>query len=405
MGLAYRCNTRMLRLGYLVPEFPSQTHIFFWREAQALRELGVELQFLSTRRPVSGCPHEFGPAAAAATHYVFPPRAGPALQTLARSPHRTATALGYLAALGESSPLERARRLGLLGCAADLAELAQRERLQHLHVHSCAEAAHLAALTSRLSGLPYSLTLHGDLPVYGRDHASKMSGARFVAVVTRALQKQVTSTIGLPVSRVPVIRMGVDVGVFAPEPGGRPAGTSFHFVSVARLAESKGHRFALAALRVLLERGLDARYTLAGDGPDRAKIEAEVVRLELSRHVHLAGSLGEAAVLDLLRSADALMLPSVGLGEAAPVAVMEAMAVGLPVVCSVIGGVPELVDSGVEGYLVPQGDANAIADALDRLARDPTARARMGAAARERAIAEFGARACAARLLQAIGAG
>jgi glycosyltransferase involved in cell wall biosynthesis len=395
-------NKPKLRLGYLVPEFPSQTHVFFWREAQALQALGVDLEWLSTRRPSAGCPHAFGPAAAAATRYLFPPRLLTAMVSLLRDPLGSARAFGYLASLRESPLVDRVRRLGLMVCAADLAAFAKRQGLTHLHVHSCAEAAHLAALASRLSDLSYSLTLHGDLPVYGRDHLAKMAAARFVSVVTRDLQRQVTSVVGLPADRVPVVRMGVDVEFFTPARREPSPGAAFHIVTVARLAEAKGHRFALRALRSLVDGGLDASYSIAGDGPDRATIEREIDSLGLSERVRFAGSLSEPRVLDLLRTADAFVLPSVGLGEAAPVAVMEAMAVGVPVVCSIIGGVPELVDDGAEGFLVPQGRAEAIAFALERLAGDTPLRRRMGDAARTRATSEFSARACAAKLLEAI---
>ncbi len=394
--------TPVIRLGYLVPEFPSLTHIFFWREAQALRALGVDLTWISTRRPSTACPHAFGAWAAAETHYVYPPRPATALASLLRSPLGGARSLRYLASLRESSLAERARGLGLLACAADLAEFARRRSLDHLHVHSCAEAAHLAALAERLSGLPYSLTLHGDLPVYGHDHHAKMERATFVSVVTRDLHQQVARFVGLPPNRLPVVRMGIDSDFFTPGDRALPTEGAFHFVTVARLGESKGHRFALGALRALVDGGVDAAYTIAGSGPDRALIEAEIARLGLSGRVTMAGSLDEGQVRDLLRSADAFVLPSVGLGEAAPVAVMEAMATALPVVCSIIGGIPELVTDGQEGFLVPQEDSAGLAGALRRLATDRDQRLGMGRAARRRAAAEFGAGRCAAALLDRI---
>jgi glycosyltransferase involved in cell wall biosynthesis len=258
------------------------------------------------------------------------------------------------------------------------------------------------ALTARLGGLPYSLTLHGDLEVYGRDHGSKMAAASFVSAVTADLQRQVTGRLGLPAERVPVIWMGVDTDLFAPPAARAREPGRLHLVTVARLAECKGHRHALAALRQLVDAGIDARYTIAGDGEDRGTIEAEAARLDLADRVRLTGGLPESDVLALLRGADAFVLPSVGVGEAAPVALMEAMATGLPAVCSIIGGVPEMLEDAVEGYLVPQADAPALAAALARLAASPPLRTRLGAAARARAVEEFGARRGAAALLARI---
>src|SRR5262245_33745132 len=116
----------------------------------------------------------------------------------------------------------------------------------------------------------------------------------------------------------------------------------------------------------------------------------------------MAGTLGEEAVRDLLQRADAFVLPSVGLGEAAPVSVMEAMACGLPVVASVIGGTPDMITSGEDGVLVPQGDEKALADALVRLSRGPEERRRLGRAARARAERSFDSQQTTRRLLEAI---
>lgn len=391
-----------LRLGYLVPEFPAQTHVFFWREAQALRDSGVELRFVSTRRPPpEACRHAFAAEARAATRYLYPPRLWAALLWLLLHPLRAGRALGYVFGLRETPRARRLRVLGMLLCAADLAATQRALPLDHLHVHSCADAAHVAALFHRLTGVPYSLSLHGDLGVYGRDHASKMRGAAFVAVVTQDLQRQVLAQVGLPEARVPVIRMGVDTSRFVAPPE-RPASDGLHVVTVARLAECKGHRYALEALRALADDGFDLRYTIAGDGPDRAAIEADIARLRLGQRASLVGSLGEGDVLRLVQSADAFVLPSVGYGEAAPVAVMEAMACGTPVVCSIIGGTPELIRDGEDGFLVRQADVAGLGAALRRLALDRGLRARLAHAARERALRDFDHRRWAHTLLERI---
>jgi glycosyltransferase involved in cell wall biosynthesis len=390
-------------IGYLVPEFPSQTHVFFWREVQALRDLGVPVHLVSSRRPEAGaCRHAFAEAAARETHYLFPPRLLPALGALLTRPVRSLKALRYVLGLRESSWKKRLKYCGLLLCAGDLLRHAQVQGYRHLHVHSCADTAHVAALAHLLGGPTYSLTLHGDLPVYGTDHASKMGGARFVACVTAPLRRQVLEQVGLPAERTGVLWMGVDTdrfcadGLRAYEPG------RLHMVTVARLNAMKGHVHALAAMRQAVDRGCDVRYTIAGEGPHRAEVEAAVRRLGLADRVEMSGTMSETAVRELLQRADAFVLPSVGLGEAAPVSVMEAMACGLPVVASVIGGTPDMITDRVDGLLVAQADEAALADALVFLARNPEERRRLGRAARERAVQAFDSRQTARRLLQAV---
>ncbi len=396
-------SARPLRLGYLVPEFPAQTHAFFWREAEALREAGVELRWCSTRRPPpDACRHAFAERARRETRYLFPPRLGAALVYLLRHPLRAARALAYSLGLGGMRLPRRVRLFGMLLCAADLAAECRRHPLDHLHVHSCADAAHVAALFNHLTGVSYSLTLHGDLQVYGEHHAQKMARAAFVSVVTSDLRRQVIEQVGLAPERVPLVRMGVDLSRFVARAEPERAPGPLRVVTVARLAECKGHGYALRALRALADEGLDVSYDVAGDGPDRAAVVAEVERLGLQANVRFLGSLAEDDVLALIQGADAFVLPSVGHGEAAPVAVMEAMACGTPVVCSIIGGTPELVRDGEDGFLVAQRDVDGLAAALRRLAREPDTHRRLAHAARERALAAFDHRRWAAALLDRI---
>jgi colanic acid/amylovoran biosynthesis glycosyltransferase len=196
--------------------------------------------------------------------------------------------------------------------------------------------------------------------------------------------------------------MGLDTRRFAsaPHENGQPG--KLNLATVARLDACKGHRFAIAAVKKAVDQGLDVRYTLAGEGPERQKIEEQVARLGLQDRVKLLGTRGESEVLDLLRNSDAFVLSSVGMGEAGPISLMEAMSCGLPAVCSIIGATPQMLTDGVEGMLVPQEDEAKLADAFIRLARDPALRQSLGAAARKRAVAQFDSAATTRRLLDFI---
>jgi glycosyltransferase involved in cell wall biosynthesis len=394
-----------MKVGYLVPEFPSQTHAFFWREIRALEGLGAEVTLISTTRPPpEACPHAFREAAVARTTYLFPPNAGALASGLARDPAGTLRALRYAARLSATGAAARAKNLGLVAAAAALRGIAAKAGLQHIHVHSCANSANIAAMTRLMGGPPYSLTLHGGLSVYGTDHAMKFAGACFVSAVTRPLAAEIAAV--APGLRAPVIMMGVDTDDFLPpEPARlRPDGAPFRFVSVARLNMTKGHRFVLRAMAALAAEvpDLQVEYRIVGEGPARDEIAAEIAALGLSASAHLDGSRSEDEVRAILADADALALTSVGEGEAAPVAVMEAMAMGVPVIVSRIGGTPDMIVDGVDGILVRQEDVAAIAGAIRRLASDPAAAQAMGAAARRSAVERFDYRVNAALLWQEI---
>jgi colanic acid/amylovoran biosynthesis glycosyltransferase len=378
-----------MRIGILIPEFPTQTHVFFWREIVALRRNGVTVDILSTRKPKDGCPHDFGTAAAAETHYLYPPE--PRLALAALGGRGLARVGAYIASL---TPSSRAKALGFAVCAADLASFARRRGIEHVHVHSCADAAHVTAMSFLLSGLPYSLHLHGDMAVYGTDHRQKMQHAAFVGVAARPLLDQVAEA-GVPRHRAFRMIMGVDLSRFEPRaPRASDAG-ALHLVSVSRLALCKGHVFALEAIRRVIDSGIEVRYSIGGAGSDRTAIEGDVERLGLRDRVTFVGPLSEDGVSTLLKTADVCLLTSVGLGEASPVAVMEAMASGVPAICSRIGGTADMIDSGVDGILVDQEDVTGIADAIQMLARDRSALAHMGAQARKRAEQDFDARSLA----------
>lgn len=389
-----------MKIGYFVPEFPSQTHAFFWREAEAMQRAGASIRFLSSRQPSrDACPHSFAEVARARTHYVYPPRYGAALSALARAPRRAAAAARYVAKLTETPWSRRARLLGLILCASDLVEKCRREGVGHVHFHSCADAAHIGALAAILGDIHYSLTLHGDLPVYGVDHAAKMRRAALLTAVTRPLATQIREATG---RKALVIWMGVDVASFRPPDRPKRLDGGMHAVSIARLNWVKGHRFFLAAMARAVSEGLDMRYTIAGDGPYAETLAREVAEHGLADRVTFLGAVGQDRVRALLEEADVFALTSIGQGEAAPVAVMEAMACGLPVICSRIGGTPDMITDDVDGLLCDQEDVDGILEALRRLAREDGLAARLSSAARRRAEAAFDHRANAARLLRAI---
>jgi len=391
-----------LKIGYLVPEFPTQTHAFFWREVQALRSLGHDVRLLSTRRPdPDACRHAFAEQARNETIYVYPPSLR-SLRGAQLALRRVPAALAYLAAISASSARERIEHLGLLVCAIELLSVCDQHRLEHVHVHSAASAAHVVALARKLGGPPYSVTLHGDLPVYGRDHALKFRDAKFIAAVTRPLQRQVVE-VGIPETRVKVIWMGVDTDQFTPPLEPKPAG-SLHLATVARLQSNKGHRFALQAMRRLLDSGARATYTIAGAGDARAELVELVKSLGLEDVVHFTGTISEQSVLGLLRQADVFLLPSVALGEAAPVSVMEAMSCACVVVVSRIGGTPDLIEAGVDGFLVEQEDVDGIFRTLIQLGQDTDLRRKIGSAARSKAVRLFDCHKTAAALAREISA-
>jgi len=385
-----------MKLGYLVPQFPGQTHAFFWREARAIEGWGIPVDFLSTRQTSADeNPHAFDTEARDRTHYAFPITVDAVIYLILRI-FILPRVLLYVLRLKETGLVGRVKLVAMMLPAAQIAQHCRASGITHTHIHSCADAAHLGAIVRLLSGVTYSLTLHGDLEVYGGDHAAKMRNASLVTVVTRPLKDQVLSV--MPGAHVPVVTMGVDTESFKPDDARTPAKV-FRLVSVTRLNPTKGHKYTLRAIAQLRDEGVDIEYLIAGEGSFRAVIEEEIRTLDLEDTVTLLGSIGEKDVLNLLQNADGLALTSFGLGEAAPVAVMEAMACGLPVVCSRIGGTPDMIDHLTNGILTEQQDVDSVVDALRLLVSDPQKRLAIGVAARQKAVDHFDYRPLARKLI------
>jgi glycosyltransferase involved in cell wall biosynthesis len=154
---------------------------------------------------------------------------------------------------------------------------------------------------------------------------------------------------------------------------------------IGRMTGVKRTDDVLLALRGLRERGVDACLLMVGDGPDREHVERRAKELGVVRHCFFLGYQDDVAAF--LSAFDAFVLPSGN--EGTPVSAIEALAAGRPVVATRVGGVPDVVREGVDGYLVEAGDVEALADALARLAADPGLRERMGAAGRERVLPRY----------------
>ena len=280
------------------------------------------------------------------------------------------------------SPLRDFR--GLL----ELTALIRRERPHIVHVNS-AKAGALGRVAAWLARAPIRVyTVHGWSFTAHRGASSALyRGAE------RALRPLTTTTICVAESER---RAGLDAGtcdeattvvihngVVLPRTAAaeRRSGP-YRLVTVGRLQAPKD---PITLVRALAEVGRPGEALIAGDGPDRPAVESEVRRLGLESVVRLAGELDDVG--ELLVAADLFVLSS--RSEGLPLSILEAMAVGLPVVASSVGGVPELIVDGETGFLVPPGDSHALAAAIERLLDDAALRRRLGAAGRSRVSEHF----------------
>ncbi|MEE4300892.1 MAG: exopolysaccharide biosynthesis GT4 family glycosyltransferase EpsE [Pseudomonadales bacterium] len=389
-------------LGILVPEFPGQTHIFFWREANELARLGVASKWFSTRRPPPGLvTHEWSEGESEKTVYLTPLGLGdivPIVRVLA-----AAALSGKLPAVvrafaaSELTGVERVKLLAMIALGAKLAHAARQAGVEHLHVHSCAKAAYVAVFAKALASLDYSLTLHNPLAVFGPDQKLKWSNARFAIVITEALEREVREELeGFLPEEIAIAPMGVDTATFSRSKPYAPwTGGPVRLVQCARLNYAKGYEFLFEAVRQLRDAGLDVRLDVLGEDDEggrgyRRRLEALRTELGLEDVIALRGACPEAEVIDALQAAHVYVLASIN--EPLGVATMEAMAMETPALVTAAGGSVELVEDGVTGILVPPQDPAALAAGVRRYLDDPELARRVGAAARERVIERYSSR-------------
>ena len=387
-------------IGYLVPEFPGQTHTWIWREFTWLERRGLDLRLLSTRPPPERdrARHAFAVDAAARTRYLHDRR--PATQarllgTLAAAGVAAPRMLRHAAGLAASLPLDEGpgwrHCLPLLAPAARLAAYCRSRGIAHVHCHTCGDGAIVAMLAHALGGTSYSLTINANLDWWGGAMEAKLGHAAFTISTMRWVKADVDARFpGAIAARCHYAPVGVDTEVWRPDQRRRSVpGGPLRLLCVGRLHPSKGFDIALRALRLVLDQGLDVRLCILGDGPERGRLGDLVDELCLGAHVELAGSVAESAVRQALIDADIFLLPSHA--EPLGVVVMEAMAVGTPVIVTNAGGVAEIVTDGVDGLMIPPGEPPHLAQAVTALAGDPQHRAAFAAAGRRSVVERFDA--------------
>jgi len=379
-----------MKIAYVTSVYPSVSQRFIVREVRALRARGVEIGLFSVRRAL---PSDIvGPGAErdfAETTPLIPLHLGAALGALlwgaATRPMRLTSAFVEAFFAGRFSLTERCRWIAYLVEAVLLARHLARGGFEHLHCHFGNAGSSVAMLAAGLAGIPFSITVHGsELRETRRFRlAAKTHRAAFIACISHYGRAQLM--LACPPSdweKLHIVRCGLSEPV---SPGKNAA--SADLLCVGRLSPEKGHLVFLEALDDLHRRGIDFRCTLVGDGPLRPNIESQLAECGLSERVRLTGSLDPAQVDRQYDAAGAVVLAS--FSEGVPVVLMEAMARGIPVVATNVGGVGELVQDNVNGLLVPPGDPKALADALARVLQDRSFARALGAKGVERVSGEF----------------
>ena len=382
-----------MRIAYFTNTYPRATDTFIRREVLGLRQRGIDVRTFSVRR--SGSDHDVGPEVLEEkrnTYYLLPtsPVAliGANLSALIYKPAR------YFASLGLAL---KTRQPGLRGLvfqllyfqeAIVLGRELRRQGITHVHNHLGDNSGTVTLLASSLSGIGYSITIHGPHIFFDPTHwalREKVRYSRFIVCISHYCQSQMMLfSDQADWSHLKIVRCGVDVELFRCAQVREKARKLLY---AGRLAAEKGLPVLFESLRMLADKGYEFELTLVGDGVDRQALETLGRQLGICDRLVFAGYVGQDVVLEYLQRSDVFILPS--FAEGVPVSLMEAMACGVPVLATYVGGVAELVEAEHTGLIVPPADSPALSEALARYFDDFELRRKVSRLGREMVMRHY----------------
>lgn len=387
------------RIGVVLKGYPRLSETFIAQELAALERRGLALAIYSLRHPTDGATHPVHGEIAAPVTYLpeylhdEPHRVLRAWLAARRLPgYRTALA-AWRADVARDRTANRARRFGqALVLAAELAP-----DIGHLYAHFLHTPASVARYAAMLRGMPWSVSAHAKdiwtTPEW--EKREKLASCTWATTCTLANAEHLRALADDP-SRIDLVYHGIDAKRFPPRaantPDARGDARPVVILSVGRAVEKKGYDDLLPAL-ARLPAALDWRFEHVGGGPELQGLAEAARALGIAERVTWLGALTQPDVLARYRAADVFVLSSRVAGDGdrdgLPNVLMEAQSQGLPCVATDVSGIPELIENGVTGLLVPPRDRDALALALARLVGDPGLRARLGTAGCERTLRDF----------------
>jgi colanic acid/amylovoran biosynthesis glycosyltransferase len=368
-------NTK--KIAYLVNQYPKVSHTFIRREIQALERLGLNVTRLSVRGWENELPDPVDEQERKNTRYLLRQGVGSllwcGLTVFMKRPAAFLKTLHIALKMGFRADRAWPFHLIYLLEACKALQWLQEENIEHVHAHFGGNSTEVAMLIRLLGGPPYSFTVHGpeefDKPEFIR-LGVKVQHSAFTVAITSYCRSQIFRWI--PYSqwhKVQVVHCGIDSAFHENLPDTFP--DEPRLVCVGRLCEQKGQLILLEAALKLKQRKTRFSLVFAGDGEMRPEIERQIDLLGLRDQVQITGWIGSAQVREEILKSQAMVLPS--FGEGLPVVIMEAMALRRPVVSTYIAGIPELVQSGHNGFLCPAGDVDALALQMEQCLTAPKA--------------------------------
>lgn len=380
-------------IAYLVDAFPANVSTFVLSEMEGLEKQGIKLVIFSWRKENATVPHglskKWQSEAVIAGCPLFLKVVLANIYFLFRTPAKYITAF--------SRHKDYGGKKQFLG-ALYLARVAQKKRIRHIHANF-AWNAQGALLISKFTGISYSSTMHHAdiLYVPPKNMAEIINSSKFTSMVSDYNRNYVLNRWpGVNDEKLKLVRLGVDFDRFSPPALRQNNKKKLCLLTVARMDSIKQIPFHLEVCSKLRDRGYSFSWRFVGNGKERTRVERLIKERDLEGWVDLAGAVPYEKMADEYRRADIFILLSKS--EGIPVALMEAMATGLPVVASRITGIPELVEDKINGFLISEGDLDGAVKLISQLIESPLFRGKMGQCGKEKVLKEYGQKQNAIRM-------
>ncbi len=357
-----------MRIAYFTNQYPAASHSFIRREIKALETLGVTVVRYALRSAPDELVDPEDKAEEQITRHILKAGIGEILRSVLAEffghPIFAAKAIALALKIGWRSDRGILRHLIYSVEAAVLASWCRRQKIDHLHAHFGTNSAAIAMLAHQFSNITYSFTAHGSEEFEKAILLSldeKLHYSAFAVCVSSYGRSQLMRWVPAGLwPKIKLVHCGVDQAYLDSE--ATPPADLPRIVCVGRLCEHKAQLVLVAAASRLRDQGIEFELVLVGDGPMRKEVEEAIGSAGLEQQITITGWATGEEVKAQLTAARAFVLPS--FSENMPVVIMEALALGRPVVSTYVAGIPEMVRPGKTGWLVPASDEAALAEAL-----------------------------------------
>jgi colanic acid/amylovoran biosynthesis glycosyltransferase len=383
-------------IAYILQAYPNLTMTFIYREVVALLERGFTVSVFSVWKPAKDKISPESRHLMDNTHYIFPISwrqffVSHLYFLITRPLKYIGTFLFVMTRKGERRE-NRMRTVYHFGEAVYISRAIKNQNIKHLHAHFAHNAASIALIVSRLLDISFSFTAHNILFTDQIILKEKIQEALFIVAISQFTKQFITNLVPGVDQKIHIVRCGLSPADFLP-PVSKLSSNLPLILFVAQLAERKGTPVLVEACKILVERNMPFQCVIIGNGPQWPLVNQLIEQYNLQDVIKLTGALFQEQVKEYLNQADIFVMPCIrtdtGDMDGIPVALMEAMAMEIATVSTYVSGIPELIENEQSGLLVPERDAAALANALQRLIQDSPLRIQLGKNGRKKVIQEF----------------